>query len=48
MRAVHPHTLTAVVLGTVMAVGTPRAGADPVRKSVVAGDRVNSAHIAPP
>ena len=40
MRAVHPHTLTAVVLGTVMAVGTPRAGADPVRKGVIAGDRV--------
>jgi len=40
MRAAWPCHLTAVVVGAVLAIGTPPAGADPVRKSVVVGDRV--------
>jgi hypothetical protein len=40
MRAACPHRFTAFVVGTVLAIGAPRAGADPVRTTVVAGDRV--------
>jgi hypothetical protein len=40
MRAARPHRLAVFVVGTVLAIGAPRAGADPVRTTVVAGDRV--------
>ena len=40
MRAARSHRLTTFVVGTVLAIGAPLAGADPVRTTVVAGDRV--------
>lgn len=40
MRAARPHRLTAFVVGTILVIGVPLAGADPVRTMVVAGDRV--------
>lgn len=41
MRAANqPHRLTAFVVGTILGIGAPLAGADPVRTTVVAGDRV--------
>ncbi len=40
MRAAQPLRLTAFVVGTILVIGAPLAGADPVRTTVVAGDRV--------
>ena len=40
MRAPRPHRLTAFVVGTILVIGAPLAGAGPVRTTVVAGDRV--------
>jgi hypothetical protein len=40
MRAARPCHLTGFVVGTVLAIAAPRTEAEPVRKSVVAGDHV--------
>jgi len=40
MRASRPYRLSAFVVGTILVIAAPFAGADPARTTVVAGDRV--------